>query len=57
VLWIEQGTSLLRQIRLEEESGNVRTITLSNIQFDVAPPAGWFVFVRPPGVTTMDVPR
>ncbi|MBM4185203.1 MAG: outer membrane lipoprotein carrier protein LolA [Gemmatimonadetes bacterium] len=57
VLWIEQGTSLLRQIRVEEENGNRRTITLSGIQFDVAPPAGFFVFTPPPGVLVGDVSR
>jgi outer membrane lipoprotein-sorting protein len=50
VLWIEQSTSLLRVIRLEEENGNERTINLRNIEFDVAPPAGWFTFAPPPGV-------
>lgn len=50
VLWIERGTSILRQIRLEEENGNRRTITLSNIVFNAAPPAGWFSFTPPPGV-------
>ena len=57
ILWIEQGTSLLRQIRLEEENGNRRTITLSAIQFDVTPPPGFFVFTPPAGVTVGDVPR
>jgi outer membrane lipoprotein-sorting protein len=55
VLWLEEGTSLLRQIRVEEENGNRRTVTLSGIQFDVAPPAGFFLFSPPAGVTTMDV--
>jgi outer membrane lipoprotein-sorting protein len=54
VLWIEDGTSLLRQIRVEEENGNRRTITLSDIRFDVATPAGFFLFSPPAGVTTMD---
>ena len=53
VLWIEQGTSLLRQIRLEEENGNRRTITLSGIEFDVEPPTGWFVFTPPGGVLVL----
>jgi chaperone LolA len=57
VLWLEQGTSLLRQFRLEEENGNRRTVTLSDIQFDVAPPAGFFVFTPPRGVTIMDAPE
>jgi chaperone LolA len=57
ILWIEQGSSLLRQIRVEEENGNRRTITLSAIQFDVAPPVGFFVFTPPAGVTVGDVSR
>jgi chaperone LolA len=57
VLWLEEGTSLLRQIRVEEENGNRRTITLSDIQFDVTPPAGFFTFTPPAGVTTLDVQR
>ncbi len=55
VLWIEQSTHLLRQFRLEEENGNRRTVALSNIQFDVTPPSGFFVFTPPTGVTTLDV--
>jgi outer membrane lipoprotein-sorting protein len=55
VLWLEEGTSLLRQIRVEEENGNRRTVTLSRIQFDVAPPTGFFLFTPPAGVTTLDV--
>ncbi|MGE0160076.1 MAG: outer membrane lipoprotein carrier protein LolA [Gemmatimonadales bacterium] len=57
VLWLEEGTSLLRQVLIEEENGNRRTITLSDIQFDVAPPAGFFVFSPPAGVTVGDIPR
>jgi chaperone LolA len=57
VLWLEEGTSLLRQFRLEEENGNRRTITMSDIQFDIAPPAGFFTFTPPRGVTVGDVPR
>jgi chaperone LolA len=57
ILWLEEGTSLLRQFRLEEENGNRRTITMSDIQFDVAPPAGFFTFTPPAGVTVGDVSR
>ena len=57
ILWLEEGTSLLRQFRLEEENGNRRTVTLSDIEFDVAPPAGFFEFTPPPGVTSIDVSR
>jgi outer membrane lipoprotein-sorting protein len=57
VLWLEDGTSLLRQIRIEEENGSRRTITLSSIEFDVTPPAGFFTFTPPASVTTLDVQR
>jgi outer membrane lipoprotein-sorting protein len=50
VLWIEQGTSILRVIRLEEENGNERTINLRDIAFGAPPPSGWFTFTPPPGV-------
>jgi len=54
VLWIEQGTSVLRVIRLEEENGNERTINLRNVDFGAAPPQGFFVFTPPPGVLVVD---
>jgi outer membrane lipoprotein-sorting protein len=57
ILWLEDETSLLRQFRLEEENGNRRTITMSDIQFDAAVPSGFFVFSPPAGVTVGDVPR
>jgi len=47
VLWIEEATSLLRQIRVIEENGNERTITLRGIEFDREPPPGWFAFTPP----------
>lgn len=50
VLWIEQGTSVLRVIRLEEENGNERTINLRDVQFGATPPEGFFTFTPPPGV-------
>jgi outer membrane lipoprotein-sorting protein len=49
VLWIEQGTSVLRVIRLEEENGNERTINLRDVEFGVTPPQGFFTFTPPPG--------
>lgn len=49
VLWIEQGTSVLRAIRLEEENGNERTINLRDVSFGASPPPGWFTFTPPPG--------
>lgn len=50
VLWIEQASSVLRVIRLEEENGNERTINLRDISFGASPPAGFFTFTPPPGV-------
>lgn len=50
VLWIEQASSVLRVIRLEEENGNERTINLRDIQFGASPPDGFFTFTTPPGV-------
>ena len=49
LLWIEQGTSVLRVIRLVEENGNERTINLRDVQFGAMPPAGFFDFTPPPG--------
>jgi outer membrane lipoprotein-sorting protein len=50
VLWIEQRTSILRQVRIEEENGNQRTLTLADIDFGATPPTGFFSFTPPPGV-------
>ena len=53
VLWIDQGAPVLRRLRLEEENGNVRTITLSDVGFGEAPGEGWFSFTPPPGALVM----
>ena len=52
-VWIDTGTPVLRRIRLEEENGNVRTITLSDVGFGEEPGAGWFRFTPPDGVLVM----
>lgn len=49
VLWIDEGAPVLRQLRLEEENGSIRTITLANVEFDAAPDDGWFHFTPPDG--------
>lgn len=49
VVWIDRGDPVLRRVRIEEENGNVRTITLSNVEFDAAPEDGWFTFTPPEG--------
>ena len=49
-LWIEKGTSILRQVKIVEESGNERTVTFSDIDFGATPPKGFFEFAVPAGV-------
>jgi outer membrane lipoprotein-sorting protein len=50
VLWIEQQTSILRQIKIEEENENERTLTLRAVDFGAKPPDGFFEFAVPAGV-------
>lgn len=47
VIWIDRGAPVLRQVRIEEENGNVRTITLSDVEFDAIPGPEWFTFTLP----------
>ena len=49
VVWID-AEGVLRRIRVEEENGSVRTVTLTSVEIGAAPPAGWFSFTPPPGV-------
>jgi len=49
VVWIDRSGGLLRQVRVEEENGSVRTVTLEGIEIDPQVPEDWFVFVPPPG--------
>ena len=53
VVWIDQGSPVLRQLRLEEENGSVRTITLAGVVFDADPGAEWFSFTPPAGALVM----
>jgi outer membrane lipoprotein-sorting protein len=53
VIWIDQGEPVLRRVRLEEENGNVRTVTLSHVGFGEAPGDGWFSFTPPAGALVM----
>jgi outer membrane lipoprotein-sorting protein len=53
VVWIDEGEPVLRRLRLEEENGNVRTVTLSGVGFGEAPGDGWFSFTPPPGALVM----
>ena len=54
IVWIDQGTPVLRQVRLEEENGNVRTITLDSVGFDVDPGDDWFRFSPPEGALVVE---
>jgi outer membrane lipoprotein-sorting protein len=54
LVWIDQGEPVLRRVRLEEENGNVRTITLFDVGFGEAPGEGWFTFTPPDGVLVME---
>ena len=50
VLWIDEQEPVLRQVRIVDENGTVRTITLGRV--DLAPiplDDDWFTFTPPPG--------
>ena len=50
VVWIDQAQPRLRQIRIEEENGSVRTITMKRIDFNPnSMPEDWFTFTPPEG--------
>lgn len=53
VVWIDEGDPVLRQLRLEEENGSVRTILLANVDFHATPGVGWFSFTPPEGALVM----
>ncbi len=49
-LWIEVGTPVLRRIRIEEENGTVRTVSLSDVRLEPEDlEDDWFSFSPPPG--------
>ena len=49
VVWIDAADFTLRQVRVEEENGSVRTVTLTRVELGAKAPAGWFTFTPPPG--------
>jgi outer membrane lipoprotein-sorting protein len=53
VIWIDRDMPVLRQIRLEEENGNVRTITLTGVAFEARPGEGFFRFTPPANATVI----
>ena len=48
LVWVE-ANGALRRVRVEEENGSVRTVTLDHVVMSAQPPAGWFTFTPPPG--------
>lgn len=53
IVWIDQGAPVLRQLRLEEENGSVRTVTLTDVGFGADPGDGWFSFTPPEGALVL----
>ena len=49
VIWIDVRSSILRRVRVEEENGSVRTVTLNEVVLDPAVEENWFTFTPPPG--------
>ena len=49
VVWIDRGTPVLRQVRIEEANGSIRTITLTDVEFEASPGEEWFRFTPPDG--------
>lgn len=49
VVWVDRTRHLLRRVRVEEENGSVRTVTLDNVRLGASAPDGWFTFTPPPG--------
>lgn len=55
-LWIDVRQHLIRRVRIREENGNVRTVSLAAIDLDAKPAAGQFRFVQPPGTQVFTAP-
>jgi outer membrane lipoprotein-sorting protein len=55
VVWIDESSQVVLQIHFTEENGSERTITLSDVVFDTAPPDGWFMFTPPAGAVVIDM--
>jgi outer membrane lipoprotein-sorting protein len=50
VIWIDEQEPVLRQVRIVDENGTVRTITLERVDLDpIAVGDDWFTFTPPPG--------
>ena len=52
-LWIDEERLVLSRLRIEEESGSIRTVTLENVELGATVPEGWFRFTPPPGASVL----
>ena len=48
-VWLDLESHLIRRVEIHEQSGNVRTVTLRNMDLDPTLDPGTFVFDVPPG--------
>jgi chaperone LolA len=55
-VWVDASDSVLRQVRVEDENGSVRTLTLQDVRMNAEVPAGWFTFTPPPGAQVITPP-
>lgn len=55
-LWIDGQSHLLRRLELREESGNLRSMTLSGYTFSPPPADSLFAFAVPEGAQVVDRP-
>jgi len=53
-VWIDAAEPVLRQARVTEENGSVRTVTLTGVEFGAQAPAGFFEFTPPDGAQVIE---
>lgn len=49
LLWIDATSHVVRRVEIREENGNVRAVSLSNVELGADPGAAAFRFTPPPG--------
>lgn len=55
-LWLDARNHVIRRLELHEQSGNVRTVTLSNVDLTSVPDPGLFTFEVPEGARVRGPP-
>jgi outer membrane lipoprotein carrier protein len=53
VIWVDAGSPVLRRVRIEDENGSVRTVTLENVELNPDVDPDWFTFTPPPGAVVI----